>query len=162
MSMCVGATYCGDPAVPERLGPALVPLLGRGLLAPHPHGGSAPRCATRALAPARPPTRAPLRLSLGAPTKPSWPLDPVSSKRGTAHSTWQLLGRCVLHAAAVTVPSPPFVGTCSRPQCYHPFPPRPHPLLRALLGAGSFSFRIPGMETRDPRDAYEIDPCPLT
>ena len=34
--------------------------------------------------------------------------------------------------------SPRFVGTCPRLCCYHPFPPRPHPLLWALLGATSF------------------------
>lgn len=90
MSLCAGAPYCGDPAVRERLGPALLPFPRRGLLAPLPRGGSAPRCATRALAPGRGPPPAtgrplgPLRLSLGAPTKPSWLLDSVSSKGGTA------------------------------------------------------------------------------
>lgn len=108
MSLSAGATYCADPAVPKRLGPALPSSpTRRGLLAPLPRGGSAPRGATRALVPGRGHPRAlsnSLRLSLGARTKPSWFLDPVSSKGGTAHSTWQLLGRrCVFHAATVTV-----------------------------------------------------------
>ena len=87
----------------------------------------------------------PFLFSLGIPAKPSLFLDPLSKKASTTRSLWQLIGRCMLQASTVTVPSPWFVGTYPRPHCYYPFSPRPHPLLWVLLGATSFSFHILGI-----------------
>lgn len=74
MSPCAGATACGDLVFPKRLGPAPLPApLARC------GGGSAPRCAPRAVISVRGLPRPslgassdPLLLSIGVYTKPSW------------------------------------------------------------------------------------------
>lgn len=89
---CVwGRLIAGTPPSPSDLAQPLFPSSGAASSPPTPTAVQHPGV-RRGLSPrpGRPHALpGPLRLSLGAPTKPSWPLDPVSFKGGTAHSTWQ-------------------------------------------------------------------------
>lgn len=104
MPPCVGATTCGDPAVPERLRPAPLPAPRRGFLAPSAR-------ASHALP--------------GKSSRASFSLQkhlPNLHGSSTSRSTWSLLGCCVLRAADRSSLAR-FVGPCPAPMVTTPFLP---------------------------------------
>lgn len=135
-------TVCGgdrlrEPRSSRATWPCPSPRLPAGRPRPHPRPRRG-RFSIQVRGPTRRPVGNPPRTSFSSlkehpPT--SWLLDPV--KRSAARSTWQ---RCVSPRVQLQFPPLDSRGPTPASDCYHPFPPRPHPLLRALLGATSLFF----------------------
>lgn len=150
-SLCAGATYCGDPAVPERLGPALLPFPGRGLLAPpSPQRRFSTQVCDEGSCPGPRPTtrhRPPPRAPLGAPTKPSWLLDPVSSKGGTAPQHLATPGALRVARGRSYSSLPTFRGDLPPPAVLPPLSSQTTPAALGPAGSQPFLFPHPWEET---------------